>query len=510
MSVVKARPAADVGPNPGRPLLNQPEVWAALSLAVLYIAVMSGHSYSIDGVLMYRQATSIVQNLSLSFQTPIHWGGVFTTSRYGIGLSVLYLPGVALLSIAGLHPVSPSSASYDWALFYRDVVYTISAAPVHILVTAATAYLVARLVRDLGYGSRIALLSLASFGIASPAFVYSRGDFAQPLLGLCFVVGLLGAVHYRRSGGYLAQIAMYASLLMAVLARPVEGSLLLPALLVLIGLEHRHGRWAVARHGSLLVTVATYVLAVIVTLAINWGRFGSPFNTGYTGQINWSTPVWIGVPGVLLSPARGIIWQFPLIVLAPLGFWRLRQSENQIAALVMAALVVMLFLNTALWVPWWGAWSWGSRLFVPAWPLVAVLASVGVARLRPSVRVWLVACLFAGGVLWAVPGILTDLLGGYASAYDGSTQSFALSGYPPIGAWTFLHHLRANDMADSNAIDILWFRLARNTANLSLLVPAILLPSAVALGFRAIRLASGSWQRISVSEEGGQPAQAKG
>ena len=71
---------------------------------------MSGHSYSIDGMLMYRQALSIAHDHSLRFSTPIWWGDTFVTSKYGIGLSLLYLPGIVLLGWLATPP-SPHSTT---------------------------------------------------------------------------------------------------------------------------------------------------------------------------------------------------------------------------------------------------------------------------------------------------------------------------------------------------------------------------------------------------------------
>ncbi|MFI5283891.1 MAG: hypothetical protein ACHQ0J_12295 [Candidatus Dormibacterales bacterium] len=493
-------------------LSRRPEVFAALALTALYVALIGGHSYSIDGVLMYRQALSIVHDASLRFAVPVHWGGdVFTTSRYGIGQSLLYLPGVALLAVLHVPVPVPGSNPYDWDLFYRDLVYTIGGAPVHILVTVATAYLVARFVKELGHGSKTALLALASYGIASPAIVYARGDFSQPLLGLCLMLALLAAQRYRVSGGNRSLVVAAAAMVFGVLTRPAEGSLLLPALLLMIAPDLRPARWRAATYKAVAIVVGSYGVAVALTLVVNWGRFGSPIETGYSGVINWGTPIWVGVPGVLLSPARGIVWQFPLILLAPLGVWRMLRSANSRVAIVMAALVLLLFLNTALWTPWWGGWSWGSRLFVPAWPVVAILAAIGSVSLSPSIRVWLTATLFVAGALWAVPGTVTDLLGGYASTYDGSAQSFALAGYPPIGAWQFLHHLRAVDLGDSSAVDILWVRIAHRTGNASLLVPVILLFSAATLAWMAVRAERPSATRpIASVLPAAQPGQAKG
>lgn len=145
--------------------------------------------------------------------------------------------------------------------------------------------------------------------------------------------------------------------------------------------------------------------------------------------------------------------------------------------MVISTFCVAILLNTALWVPWWGAWSWGSRLFVPALPLTAALASIGATSLGARWRAWLPAILFAGGVVWAVPGSVTDLLWGYAGAYDGSSQSFELTGYPPIGAWRFVGH---------HTLDIVWLRIAHQTKYLSLAAPLILGACAVALGRRSL------------------------
>jgi hypothetical protein len=465
-------------------LLNRkPELPAALAVLCLYFASSSGHSYSIDGLLMYRQAVSIVHDHSLRFASPIYWGDNYFSSKYGIGLSLLYLPGVFLLSLMGLTAPVPQPNIYDSNLFYHDVVYTLGAAPVQPILTAATAYLVARFIRELGYGTPIALLGLIAYAVASPAIVYAREDFAQPLLAFCLMAALLAAVRFRRSGSWKALLVVSLALFLAVLTRPVEGSFLLPALVILMAPAKAPRAWTAAAYRTAGVLVGSYGVAVAITLLVNWVRFGSPAQTGYT-MISWSTPIWVGLPGVLISPARGIIWQFPLVVMAPLGLLRLWRTGHQVLGAVLASLAVALLLNTALWIPWWGAWSWGSRLFVPAFPLTAALGAVGILSIGQKHRIWVTALLVGGGIVWAVPGTVTDLLSGYASAYDGSAQSFALSGYPPIGAWAFVHHL--------SSLDNFWIREAHRTNYFSLVVPVILVVLAAALLAVALRYCQSS------------------
>jgi hypothetical protein len=457
--------------------LRDPDLLATAALGCVYLAVFSGHSYSIDGLLMYRQAVSIVHDHSLRFSTPIWWGDTFATSKYGIGLSLLYLPGVAIFSLFSSPPVPHGPGSYDWDLFYQDFVYRLGGAPVHLLIGLVTAFLVARLVRELDGGNLTALLALFAYGIASPAIVYARGDFSQPLLGLCLTAGLLAALRYRRSGGAGALVVMAASLVLGVLTRPVEGSFLLPALLLLVGTPASPEGTQRRRVAAVAGLAGSYLLALAITGFVNWGRTGSPLETGYGG--GWTTPLWIGVPGLLLSPGRSIILAFPLLLLAPLGLRRLLATEHRLAAIAIGGLVLALFLNNALWSQWWGSWSWGPRLLLPALPLLAVPAALGAVALRPSLRAWLPGVLLLGGVVWAVPGSVTDLLTGYGAAHDSPGRSWALTAYPPF--WLLVH---------GGVIDILWFRLARSSGYLTLLVPAALLGLAAYLTLLVRRAAA--------------------
>jgi hypothetical protein len=227
-------------------------------------------------------------------------------------------------------------------------------------------------------------------------------------------------------------------------------------------------------------------MGVAAVLLVNWGRYGSPFATGYEGE-GWTNSVLVGLAGALVSPGRGILWQFPAVLLAPMGFlamWRLPAKRT--VAVALGLTVGLQLLNVAAWHMWWGGWNWGLRLFVPALPLLAVLAASGIGALRGRWRGWVPAVLLAAGVVWAVPCIVTDLLGGYGGAYDGTEASFRLDAYPPLGAWRYLQHWRAFSPTDMGAADILWLRVARETENVSLLLMALLVLAAAVLWVQAV------------------------
>ena len=269
----------------------------------------------------------------------------------------------------------------------------------------------------------------------------------------------------------------------AILTRPVEGMLLLPAALVLaLPTDHPSGWRTSAVRGvkPVLALGSTAVAGVAVTLLINWVRFGDALTFGYADNNVWTIPDVARWTGALVSPGRGLLWEFPAIALAPLGALVLVRSGRRREALAILMLCGALFANTVSWYMWWGGVCWGLRLFSPALPLMATLAGAGIDRLEGWTRSWLPGMLLVSGFAWALPGVLTDILGGYADLSD-DTNIWRFDAYPPVGAWQFLERVRPDSLTDAGAVDILWFRLAEQTGNWSLLAPIVLLVIAAVL-----------------------------
>ena len=462
--MMPARPALD---------LRSVETIAAAGLVCLYLAVMSGHLLSVDGLVMWRQGVSLAYHHSLFFKPPIWWGSYLYTSTRGLGASLQYLPG--LLAFSWLAPFLPEAKgpNYDFGLFYADPLYLAAGAPVWVIVTAATAILVGWTVRTLGFGSRASLWAMAFYGLGSPAFAASRGDFPQPLVALCWAGAVYASLRLRTSGELRWALLCAAGIFYAVLTRPLEGSLLLPATLLFLLPAWRKNLVPA------VVEVGAWFAAVVVTLFVNWAKFGSALNFGY-GSISWSLPIWVGFPDALLSPGRGVLWAFPALVLAVIGAFYLWRNGKRLEVVAFAGLPVVLFVEACQYFAWIDGWDWGFRLFQPALPLVAVLGGIGSRALPRGMRAWLPSLLLAGGVIWNIPAVTTDILGGYGATYSSLAANVRLDAYPPIGAWRFLHHIRPQGAADSGAVDIIWFRAAR-VAGWAALAPFLALFAAAAV-----------------------------
>ena len=403
------------------------EALVTLALLIVYTVVYSGRFYSPDGMVMFRQAESIVFDHSIHFRYPV-WGlGPINDSSYGIGLSLVYVPLLAVLGAFLPHtPLVPSTLTAgqaDWAFYtrelYHDPIYRY-VAPVHAVIAAATAWLGARLVLALGFGRREMLWSMVFVGLASPLLIYSRGDFAQPLEGLCWLIALLCALKHGR----WYTLALGFVVFYAILTRPVEGSILAAGCFVLV----------VGKRNHTVATVAGGAAGVAATLFVNAVRFGSPFNSGY-GSLTWTHSL-VGVAGLVWSPARGLLWWFPaaLIALAAIAvLWGIRRRF----ALAATVLSLTLFLSSAFWPYWGGGLDWGPRLMLPGIPLMAVLAGVGMSRLPFAIGA--VAALV--GFVTSAPALILDLFRGYGSTAED--LPFSWFSYPPsqLAHW---YHTRAS------------------------------------------------------------------
>src|SRR5204862_342052 len=69
---------------------------------------------------------------------------------------------------------------------------------------------------------------------------------------------------------------------------------------------------------------AALALALLGHLVYDLARFGNPFETGYGAQATlaaYTTPMVVGLYGLLISSGKGVLWFAPALSSAPWG-WR--------------------------------------------------------------------------------------------------------------------------------------------------------------------------------------------
>jgi hypothetical protein len=249
------------------------------------------------------------------------------------------------------------------------------------LVTALLLAAFYRAVRAFGVRARAALAATLMLGLTTPVWVYAKSFMAEPLQALGLLLALSGSA---RAASGEERGAWWAGLGVAV-AVSVKLSMLPLALVCLWPLRG-------ARRGAWIPPLVMLALALVGHALYDYARFGTPFETGYGAQARpgaYSTPLLVGLYGLMFSSGKGIAWFAPAVWLAPAGWAAMRRSgaaPARVAATVALASALAL-LGYAKFEHWAGDGSFGPRYLVPLLPLAFVLVAFaldGASGLRKS------------------------------------------------------------------------------------------------------------------------------
>ena len=274
------------------------------------------------------------------------------------------------------------------------------------LFAAATAALLFQFYVLLGVPGRKALAWTLVFAFATSMLpagttVFDQAQHGFFLLAAAFVLFIATR---RESMG----LAAAAGFLMAAAVNIKEVyAALVPALavitvpLVLVASQQRTRAMLRAA-----VFVAASGAGVLAWIAANYLRFGDPLSSvKATGALlsPFGNPL-IGIPGLLVSPGKGVLFYSPAIVLALWGLPRLLKQERRLGEAILAACVIHTIGMASLSF-FGGDWCWGPRYLVPIMPLVALgFPMIGAARPWGRVIPAVVAC----SLLVQVMGISLD------------------------------------------------------------------------------------------------------
>jgi hypothetical protein len=386
-------------------------------LLACYLFTYTGVIDSSDGLAMFATTESIVRRGEVD-SNQLLWMGLQQGNlgpdgelytRKGLGMVLLALPLVWLAKLW------PALGLVQAALLLNP------------LLTAFTGALLYRTGRRLGWSQPTALAAALIFGLATLSWPYTQGFFSDPVCGwglFAAQYGLLGHLQtgrkrYLLGGGAawgLAYLARTINLItlpvflfgLFLILRQRDQMRLQQAASELGGEEtSRQGDKETGRRGgrdqantqhatrntqlysnwrpliSFLIPIAS---AGLVSLWWNWARYGNLLVTGYAESEQFSANWLLGIYGLLIGPARGLVWYSPILLLALLGgrwFWRHARWLFGLALTI----VVIYVLVYGKWYMWHGGYSWGPRFLVPTLPFLALLSGPGWEQLVQR-RVW--------------------------------------------------------------------------------------------------------------------------
>ena len=348
-------------------------LWAAL-----LVLVFGGRMYTTDVLAQYEVAGSFVgqrsfMTVSGDFGWVIHGARSGLFVPHGAGFSILLIPAAVAGQLLGLNGgkfvMALLSAGFSLALigfWYASAVKKYTDVPVLRFIAIAICGMV------LVYG-RMTFDVTAAAAAAMAGFYFSLND-RMLAAGLC-----LGFAIFIRA----------------------DSLLLLPLF------------WSDWR--SMKKLISGLVPFILLILFLNWYRFGNPFLDGH-GQDPAVAfePFKGGIPGLLLSPGKGLLFYAPLCIFALFV-----QKDWRLWTPFVLSLVFHGMLHD-----WSGGTGWGPRFLFTTLPFLLLALSFGGTGgklFRVIAILGIIVCIPA---LWSNPSLLEQTSG--ADLFDEPSRQAVL------------------------------------------------------------------------------------
>lgn len=243
----------------------------------------------------------------------------------------------------------------------------------------------------------IALLLAGAYAFGTFTWASATNTLASQSSGELFLA--LSVLTLARPAGQLRRLnwreaaSVGFCLAMSVASRP---QVLLVAVVLAVYAQLR----AESKLGRVSLVVGGLPV-VLLLFAYNSWAFGSPLSTGYGQEAiaGWSAPLWVGLPGILLSPSNGLLFYAPLWLVslwAGALLWQWRPSGRTGRTILGDPLVLLgrfaaisVFVQLLLmshWHAWHGGVAYNQRMLQEVHPLMAMLIAVAI-RVDPSPRI---------------------------------------------------------------------------------------------------------------------------
>jgi len=312
--------------------------------------------------------------------------------------------------------------------------------------------------RKLGVSLRVSIGMALALTLSTFLLPYFKMFMREPILALC----LLGACGYllpgpknRNNDRALIVAGIFTGY--GILTKLAFAINLLPLLVYIYRNDNKDlsGRL----REVLLFLIPVFILGLGGTMMYNFLRFGNPMNIGYAGGTSFTTPVFVGLYGLLLSPGKGILWFAPMLFLLIPSHGVFRKKFPRETYLIAVLFLANLLLSS-VYVAWGGDGSWGPRYLAPLLPLIFLPVSLYLDQATRTIkRIALTLALFGfiiqlGGISIYAGAYLREI-GEYPYQRDIGDPEFLYKAHfipnysPVIGHWRMLsrnaiEHLEGN------------------------------------------------------------------
>lgn len=286
----------------------------------------------------------------------------------------------------------------------RSILITrLSVSMLNPIVIALTGWLIALFAARLGYSTRLSIGLALAYAFGSMAFAYDHTHFSEPASALMLVLAAYAIDRVRDDQPMRWLIAAGTALGFTAYIRE-RSVIILPIFVLYLVLKTKQlplKNWI-----AFLLPIG--IAGGLIGLE-NWLRFGSPTNFGFSElqHTSFTTPIVLGVYGLLISPGKGLLLYNPIAWLGLIGLFTLARRRSPEALLyALTVLVEVLFFGAYEF--WTGGWNWGPRYLLPVLPFLILAAGAWLQANPSRLRRIIIVLLCLIGFAINLPSVLVD------------------------------------------------------------------------------------------------------
>jgi len=230
----------------------------------------------------------------------------------------------------------------------------------------------------LGFSSKTSLWLSFLYGLGTMVWPYSKSLMSEATVNVAILGGVYGAVSYRYEQQKWWLTISGLCMGYALITKAVSIVVLIPLIIYLFSVEPK-------RRGlgeAVLYFALPYLLFASFQLWYNAVRYGDFFTFGYDrqwGTLGFSTPFYVGLWGLFLSPGKSFFLYAPVTILGLLSARRFFE-DRKAEALLFLGIVTAYTVPHSLWALWAGDWAWGPRFLVVITPYLILSAGYYLKR----------------------------------------------------------------------------------------------------------------------------------
>lgn len=245
----------------------------------------------------------------------------------------------------------------------------------------------------LGFGKPRALLLTLVFAFATSVWPDEQSVLEHTEVAFFILLGMYFAFRYRdqRAGNWYLVLAG-AGVGGAAITRYQDAAIGVLGIGLYLLLPGGPARGLLPRVRALFLAGLGLLPFILFDVWYNLVRFGKIFVSGHHERV-FGYPIWQGLPGLLVSPGKGLIWYSPVIILLIIAAPRFSKRYPALS-IAFAATVGAFFLLYSYVTYWHGDPAWGPRYVYATLPyLLLPIGTIFVRRSRRDLIILLLSAM---------------------------------------------------------------------------------------------------------------------